>query len=119
MLVLTMYGGTDLYRYMTYLFIPQIMVLSIMFSSSAPRIEAWEIFFVLVVVLIHNRILLHIPDMRQDLNAYLDFWPGFENRFNAAAVRRLLEIVVAVVGITLSRYLLAGRRREPKRVEIS
>jgi hypothetical protein len=119
MLVLTMYGGTDLYRYMTYLFIPQIMVLSIMFSSSAPRIEAWEIFFVLVVVLIHNRILLPVPDMRQDLNAYLDFWPGFENRFNAAAVRRLLEIVVAVVGITLSRYLLAGRRREPKRVEIS
>ncbi len=119
MFVLTMYGGTDLYRYMTYLFIPQIIVLSIMFSSSAPRIEAWEIFFVLVVVLIHNRILLPVPDMRQDLNAYLDFWPGFENRFNAAAVRRLLKIVVAVAGITLSRYLLAGRRREPKRVENS
>jgi hypothetical protein len=113
-----MYGGTDLYRYMTYLYIPQIIVLSIVFSSSAPSINAWEIPCVLVVVLVHNRILLPIPDMRQDLNAYLDFWPGFENRFNAAAIRRLFEIVIAVAGMTLSRYLLAGRR-EPKRVEFS
>jgi hypothetical protein len=118
MFVLTMYGGTDLYRYMTYLYIPQIIVLSIVFSSSAPSINAWEIPCVLVVVLVHNRILLPIPDMRQDLNAYLDFWPGFENRFNAAAIRRLFEIVIAVAGMTLSRYLLAGRR-EPKRVEFS
>jgi hypothetical protein len=100
-LALSMWGGTDLYRYVTYLFLPLVFMFSAMFADPRLRPRAGEVTLVLVAMAIHNHIFSHIPALGDDVDVYLDFWPAYEDRLNAAAGVRILEIaafVVAAIG---------------------
>jgi hypothetical protein len=108
-LVLTLWGGTDLYRYVTYLFLPLTFVLAAMFADrrSTPRLA--EVMLALIATAIHNKILSHIPAIADNVEVYLDFWPAFEDRLNWAAGVRLAQIsgfTLAAVGLRwgLSRW---------------
>ena len=96
-LALSMWGGTDLYRYVTYLFLPLVFMLSAMFADSRVRPRAGEVTLVLVATAFHNHIFSHIPALGDDVDVYLDFWPAYEDRLNAAAGVRVLEIAAFVL----------------------
>jgi hypothetical protein len=112
-LLLTLWGGTDLYRYVTYLFLPLTFVLAAMFADhrSSPRFA--EIILALVATAIHNKIFSHIPAIADNVDVYLDFWPAFEDRLNAAAAVRFAQIagfLLAAFGLrwTWSRWSQAN-----------
>ncbi|WP_162909920.1 hypothetical protein [Aggregatilinea lenta] len=105
-LVLTMYGGTDLSRFVTYLFIPLVMMLVVMLRHGIPAVE---VLYMLVAVAIYNKIFLPIPDL---LDPILDFYGGYDNRVNVVTLMRLYEVAAFMVGAVLLRGLLvlAARR---------
>jgi len=96
-LALSMWGGTDLYRYITYLFLPLVFMLSAMFADPRLRPRAGELTLVLVAMAVHNHIFSHIPARGDDVEVYLDFWPAYEDRLNAAAGIRVLETAAFVL----------------------
>ena len=102
-LLLTLYGGTDIYRFVTYFFIPQIIFLIIILIKSKPH---WiEIATMLLIMTSYNRIFLSIPVNSR--TAYLNWYGGHSNRVNLASLERFVELV-ACIGITVFvRYMLA------------
>ncbi|MEX2141676.1 MAG: hypothetical protein WD894_20595, partial [Pirellulales bacterium] len=106
-LLLTLWGGTDLYRYVTYLFLPLTFILAAMFvdRQSSPRFA--EVMLALVATAIHNKIFSHIPAIGDNLDVYLDFWPAFEDRLNAAAGLRLAQIGALVLAAWGLRWALS------------
>ncbi|MBN1200244.1 MAG: hypothetical protein JXJ20_00170 [Anaerolineae bacterium] len=104
-LVLAMYGGTDIWRFMSYLFIPQIIVLVIVLRDD---VDTAEVLYMLAVVAIYNKIGQDIPNVH---GPYLDFYGGYDNRINAATLARLFELAVYIFGAVLLRALLMLSRR--------
>ena len=106
-LLLTLWGGTDLYRYVTYLFLPLTFILAAMFADhrSTPRFA--EIILALVATAIHNKIFSHIPAIADNVDIYLDFWPAFEDRLNVAAGLRLAQIAGFLLAAFALRWTLS------------
>jgi hypothetical protein len=104
-LVLTMYGGTDLWRFTTYLFIPLVMVLAALLQDD---INPAEILYMLVAVALYNKILRDIPNY---YIPYLDFYGGYDNRINEVTLMRLYELATYWFGAQLLRGLLQLSRR--------
>jgi hypothetical protein len=106
-LLLTLWGGTDLYRYVTYLFLPLTFVLAAMFAHrrSSPRFA--EVMLALVATAVHNKIASHIPAIADNVDVYLDFWPAFEDRLNAAAGLRLAQIGGCLLAAWALRWALS------------
>lgn len=101
-LFLSFYGGTDFFRFATFLFLPQIILM----GEIAPKISNTIIGFMLTSVIIFNRIWMHFPDW--DVEKYRDFYGGFSLRLNVFTFYRILEC---------SLFLLLGRvvqRRQDK-----
>jgi hypothetical protein len=105
-LVLTAYGGTDYNRFVTYLFIPQVVLLAHLASDRAHRLE---VVYMLVVVALVNKLLQPIPIW--DLDAYLDWFGGYGGRVNLTMVPRFAQLVLAVLGAALVRWLIARREQ--------
>ena len=103
-LLLAMYGGSDMMRFVTYLFIPQAILLGYVVHEG--DVHPLEIIYMLVAVFIFNRILWSIPIW--DLNLYLDFLSGFEDRINVGTVKRVAELSAYVV---LAMLLRANLKR--------
>jgi len=101
-LALTLYGGTDIWRFVTFLFIPLAIALAALLRAGVPAVE---IVYMLGAVAYYNKIFLDIPN---EIGAYLDFYGGYDIRINEATVARLFELAVL-----RQRRLLAGcwRRR--------
>jgi hypothetical protein len=87
-LVLALYGGTNLLVFVSYAVAAQVMLLALL-----GRGVHWsELVLVLVAVAAYNRLLLDFPDPRWDVGAYLDFFPGWwDSRVNAATSQRFME----------------------------
>lgn len=95
-LFLTLYGGTDLYRFVTYLYLPQVIFLAVILRDN--RIPPLEIAVLVIVMVIFNRILWHIPV--DDYNQFLDFYGGYHDRINIFIIQRMQELIVCLfVGI--------------------
>lgn len=105
-LLLTFYGGTDIMRYVSYLFIPQILFITLILSQG--RLSAAELALVLIFTVIFNRILLDIP--MWSLNAYINFFGFFGSRINIHTFFRVGEIASFLLCITMIRKHI--RRRE-------
>ena len=109
-LCLSFLGGTDFYRFSTYLFLPQAVLLGFLSQTSSNL----ELAVMGIAVFIFNRIWLPFPT--SDVGAYLDFYGAYATRFNAAAVFRMIECAVFIlIGILIQRLhpLLAPRLERP------
>jgi len=96
-LLLTLYGGTDLARFTTYLLVPQALLIALLARDSG-----WaEIGVMIVATLVFNRIWMQIPIW--DLEKYLDFYGGYSSRVNGVTALRFLEIGAFLVLAALAR----------------
>ena len=104
-LVLSFLGGTDFFRFATYLLVPHVILL----GSLSNRHPAAYLVGVLVIIFVFNRIWLPFPD--SDLSAYLDFYGGHGTRLNVASVLRIVECAVFIAAGWLYRRAFAARDR--------
>ena len=108
-LIFSFLGGTDFYRFATYLLLPQ----SILAGTLAARRTKLTLLLVLAGVFIFNRLWLPFP--MHDLESYLDFYGGSGTRFSAASGWRILELGALVgAGALFRRWsqLDDGLRRQ-------
>jgi hypothetical protein len=97
-LVLSFFGGTDFYRFATFLFLPQIILIGLI----APQRSNLQIGAMLAVTFIFNRIWLPFPIWNKD--QYLDFYGGFSLRLNWWTLYRSLEwIGFILLGVLLRK----------------
>lgn len=85
-------GGTDFFRFATFLFMPQVILLAMLAQRTRPAMIA----FTLGVMLVFNRIWLPFP--MNDAVTYVDFYGGWGTQFDAASALRLLECL-AFIGL--------------------
>jgi hypothetical protein len=104
-LILSFFGGTDFFRFATFLFLPQIILIGLI----APQKSKLQIGAMLAVTFIFNRIWLPFPIW--DKNQYLDFYGAFSLRLSWATLYRGLEVFAFIsLGILLrkrNRFLSA------------
>jgi hypothetical protein len=97
-LLLSFFGGTDFFRFTTFLFLPQIILI----GRIAPQKSNIQIGLMLVVTFIFNRIWLPFPIWDKD--QYLDFYGGFSLRLNSATWVRFLECIAFIAfGLLLKK----------------
>ena len=97
-LILSFFGGTDFFRFTTFLFLPQIILIGII----APQRSNIQIGAMLAVTFIFNRIWLPFPIWNKD--QYLDFYGGFSLRLNKWTLYRSLEwIGFILLGVLLRK----------------
>ena len=87
-IVLTMYGGPDLARFITYLFAAQALLVGTLFDNLS-KIEAAT---TLVGTFVFNRIWADIP--MGNIESYLDFYNGYGNRLNRHTAFRFGELLM-------------------------
>ncbi len=109
---LTLYGGSDIARFVAYFVPVQTIVLAAVLRQGASPIE---IGLTLIAVAVFNRLyVLTVP--MEPIDRYLDFYAGYADRVNAATAWRALELAGWVVAVRLVGVMraqsafLAGRR---------
>jgi len=90
-LILSFFGGTDFYRFATFLFLPQIILIALI----VPQKSKLQIGAMLAAVFIFNRIWLPFPIW--DKGQYLDFYGGFALRLNWWTLCRILECLAFIL----------------------
>lgn len=105
-LVMALYGGTDLWRFMTFMFVPLAIVLAVLLREN--RVSWLEIAYMLAVVGAYNRILLDVPNW---IEPYLDFYSGYDTRVNFFTKARVAEMGFYLAGIWVLRGGLYVRRQ--------
>lgn len=106
-LALSFLGGVDFFRFSTYLFLPQIVLVGLL-ADGTPTVR-WGI--MLASLFVFNRVWLPFP--MSDQGAYLDFYGGYGTRFNDSSLWRIAELLLwAGIG-QLSGRLLRGGRLKP------
>ncbi len=88
-------GGTDFFRFATFLFMPQAILLGLL----VPRARVAEIVFMILVVFVFNRIWLPFPS-----RSYIDLYGGYSTRFDTTSIMRLLECAgLLLLGLLVKR----------------
>jgi hypothetical protein len=115
-LLLTMYGGTNLAVFVGYMAGVQALVLALLLRRGVGRLEAaWAV----VATVAYNKLLLSIPSPALDFEAYIDFYGGWSSRVTMSSLIRLVECAAFVaVGAGLRGVLarLAARRSAARAV---
>lgn len=106
--LLTLYGGTNIATFTAYAVAIQTVVLTLVFRIGAGTIE---IMYVMFVLLIYNKILLHIPTPDANFDAYIDFYGGWSSRVSLTTLMRLLECCAFIGGSMLIRMITARINR--------
>ena len=96
--ILSFFGGTDFMRFVTYLFIPQAIILGYLVQD----LSKLELYGMLLVTLLFNKTYMPIP--MDSVTNYLDWYGGWHNRVNSATMLHIAEICLAIVFISLIRY---------------
>jgi len=86
---LTLIGGTDLARFVTYLHIPLIIFSVFLLKKDTPLILLVGLFLSLIIF---NRIPFEIP--QENYNHFIDFYGGYHDRINSAVILRWQELIV-------------------------
>lgn len=99
-LLFSFLGGTDFFRFATFLFLPQAILLGFL----VPRSQILALAVMLLGVLVFNRIWVQFPQASQG-GVYMDLYGGYATRFNGASVMRLLECLGFIaVGVLVRRF---------------
>lgn len=93
-LLLTMYGGTNISIFVSYSVAVQVIVLALFFRYGVSLVE---VAYVIVVMLLYNKIALHIPQPRDAFDAYIDFYGGWSSRVTLPTLMRSIELVVYII----------------------
>ena len=105
-LILALYGGTNLMVFVTYTLPVQAIALSRL--ASGGDVDTREIAFMLAAVLVFNRILLAFPVLTPDdpaLFRFVDFYGGWSSRITTSTALRSLELVgYLVLAVALRRF---------------
>ena len=104
-LVLVMVGGTDMGRFIVFLYLPAAMLLAAMLKNE--KISLLELLLVLTAVIIFNRIIWKVPTASVD--AYLDFYGGYGSRINLQTGLRIFEIAGWVIICRVFRRLITAK----------
>jgi len=105
---LTLIGGTDLARFVTYLHIPLIIFSAILLKHDTPRILLVGLFGTLIIF---NRLPFQIP--QENYNHFIDFYGAYHDRINPAIIARWQELIVFLflaVGIRGGLAIIARER---------
>ncbi|MFO1011008.1 MAG: hypothetical protein U1F29_13170 [Planctomycetota bacterium] len=110
-LLLALYGGTNVSTFVSYALPVQLAVLSVFAAAGIARAE---FVFVLLALAVFNRVALPLPVPEADLAqpsslAYLDVYAGWGSRLTHATLARTLELGAWIVGANVLRF--ATRRR--------
>jgi hypothetical protein len=100
-LILSFFGGTDFYRFDTFLFLPQAMILGLL----APRYRLLPLVLMVVAVFVFNRIWLPFPVGEVNGRIFVDMYGGYATRFNIWSVLRILECAGLILVGLLARRL--------------
>jgi hypothetical protein len=100
-------GGTDFFRFSTFLFLPQAIMLGFLSQTSSNL----KLIISGAAVFIFNRIWLPFP--LSDLGAYLDFYGAYSTRFNGASIARLAECFAFIAFGFVARKLERSAHPEP------
>lgn len=111
--LLALYGGTNLMIFVSYGFPVEIVVLGL-FARSGLRLREWAV--VLISVFLWNKPFFEIPSPDLDMNAYLDYWGGYDSRVNVQSGIKLASLFVL---IAIARGLSGWETREVKRNSLS
>ncbi len=92
-------GGTDFFRFATFLFLPQAIVLGFL----VPRTRLLPLAVMMLAVFLFNRIWMPFPTPDTGL-AYMDLYGGYSTAFNIWSVLRVLECAgLLLIGFLVRR----------------
>jgi hypothetical protein len=103
-LLLTLYGGTNITVFTAYGVAIQAVVLTIVMRCGVGKAE---ILYMIIIMLIYNKIFLHVPTPDINMDAYIDFYGGWSSRVSLTTLMRLLECCAFVGGSMLIRMITA------------
>ncbi|MGH7331705.1 MAG: hypothetical protein ACREKS_02950 [Candidatus Rokuibacteriota bacterium] len=103
-LILAMYGGTDLPRFMAYLVVPQTLLLAGMLGQGIHRLE---VSVALVLTAMFNRVFVVSLPSEPSVEFLLDFYSGYADRVNLVTMWRAGELIGSLLLVRLVRHWLA------------
>lgn len=104
--LLSIYGGTDLPRFISYLIVPQIVLFAVMFKVELQR---WEFIYVLISWFVYYRYWQNIPIEHR---AYLDYVGPYFNVITIYSAIHLLIIAFSLIGMIYLRRYMEGEQNE-------
>jgi hypothetical protein len=108
-LLMSLYGGSDLMRYATYLFLPNFLLVALFCGF----ISNLEIGVMVVTTFLFNKIWLSIP--MDTMDHYLDFYGGYGARVNLTTAERFAEFLVFIAIAISIRWLVTRYDRQKAR----
>ena len=102
-LIMTMYGGHNYPIYVAYSVSVQIVILSIIIKNGVHPIE---VVFVLLVIIIYNKIFKNIPSLQENHEGFSDFYAGWSSIVSVITVVRFLEMFICFLIINLIRTVI-------------
>lgn len=102
--LLAMYGGINISIFVSYSVAIQAFVLALIFRHG---VSVVEVIFVIAVMIVYNKTMLHIPLPSNGFSDYIDFYGGFASRVNMATVKRFLELAMYVAIAASMRWIVA------------
>lgn len=107
-LLLTLYGGTNLGTFVSYALPVQIALLC---AFSRRGVALAEVLWTGVALAVFNRALLPLPSPMADFDAYIDFYGTWGTRLNASSLARAIELAAWIASAWALRFALARRAR--------
>ena len=104
-LLLTMYGGTNIFVFVAYSVAVQAVVLALLFRHGVGVAEG---IYVVAVTLLFNKIMLHLPLPANGFDAYIDFYGGYSSRVTVSTLMRAIEMG-AFVALAMCVRAVAAR----------
>jgi hypothetical protein len=112
-LLLTVYGGNNTFIYIGYSVAAQAVVLALLFRSGVGFAEGT---YVVVVMMLYNKTMLHIPLPDHGFDAYIDFYGGWSPRVSLPIVVRFIEmgafVILAMCGRSVAAKIASDGRRD-------
>ncbi len=99
-LILAMYGGTDLPRFMAYLVVPQTLLLVGILRQG---VHPLEVSLTLVLTAMFNRVFVVFLPSTPSIEFFLDFYSGYADRVNLATLFRGGELIGYLLLVRLVR----------------
>ncbi len=87
-LLLTLYGGTNISVFVSYSVAVQVVVLALLLRHG---VSLGEIIYAIVVTLVYNKIWSPIPSPDISFNAYVDFYGGWAPLVSGNTLMRMIE----------------------------
>lgn len=101
-LALALVGGSDIVRFVVYLFVPVIILLALLLDDG---MRPAEVIYALLATAVYNRILSPIP--QESLEAYLDFYIVWFDRTSPVTWLRAGELLLWILGAFALRRWIA------------